>query len=487
MDILYLTTTISDMVQSAPIEIDEVNMTSWRRWLLLAVGLTISAIFIYIALDKLNLSEVWKGLQSANYWWIIPGVAVYFVAVWARTWRWHYLLRPIQRVSLRELFPVVVIGYMGNNVYPFRAGEVIRAWALKRNAGVSISASLATIIVERIFDGLVMLLFVFAALPFARIPPPYDQIVIWMTALFVSALASFFALALRPEFTRRLYHAAFTRFVPVEGVRVRVIAIADRFMDGLSSLRSPADLAMTLVTSVVIWLTETTKYWFVMHAFNFEVSFFVLMLMTAVVNLATTLPSSPGYVGTFDTPGIAVLSAFGVDANVAAAYTLVLHAALWLPITLLGVYYMIRQGIRWGDFARASSEVGGVYKIVCILNDSNTITLITSILQRKLGIELLGTIDGLVGWNLILSARPDLILLDWMVIGINGFEVLERLKSDPELRRIPIIAISARGDREFIDQCLETGIKDYITLPFSPHVLVESVGTVLNLTGLEGT
>jgi len=332
-------------------------MNSWRRWLLLIIGLAISAVFIYIALDKLNLQEVWKGLQGANYLWIIPGVAVYFVAVWARTWRWHYLLRPIQRVSLRELFPVVVIGYMGNNVYPFRAGEVIRAWALKRNHRVSVSASLATIIVERIFDGLVMLMFVFAALPFAPIPPPYDQIVIWMTALFLGALGVFFALALRPEFTRGLYHSMFEKLVPVEAARERLIAIADRFMDGLSSLRSPADLGMTLITSIVIWLTETTKYWFVMHAFNFEVSFFVLMLMTAVVNLATTLPSSPGYVGTFDTPGIAVLVAFNVNPNVAAAYTLVLHAALWLPITVLGIYYMIRQGIHWGDFARASSEV----------------------------------------------------------------------------------------------------------------------------------
>jgi glycosyltransferase 2 family protein len=332
-------------------------MRNWRRWLVLIAGFAISAIFVVFALKGLNLTEVWKDLQKANYWWLIPGVGVYFIAVWARTWRWHYLLRPIQRVSLRELFPIVVIGYMGNNVYPFRAGEVIRAWVLKRHSGVSISASLATIIVERIFDGLVMLIFVFAALPFAPIPSPFDQIVIWMTVVFFGALAVFFALALRPELTRRLYHWVFERLVPVEGLRNNLIQLADRFMEGLASLRSPRDLAMTMVTSVVIWLTETTKYWFVMHAFNFQVSFFVLMLMTAVVNLATTLPSSPGYVGTFDEPGIEVLKAFGVEQNIAAAYTLVLHAALWLPITLLGVYYMLRMGVKWGDFSRATAEV----------------------------------------------------------------------------------------------------------------------------------
>src|SRR5690606_32395355 len=108
-------------------------------------------------------------------------------------------------------------------------------------------------------------------------------------------------------------------------------------------------------TSVLVWLTETLKYWFVMHAFPFEVSFFVLMLMTAVVNLATTIPSAPGYIGTFDGPGIATLAAFGVDPNIAASYTLVLHAALWLPITALGAYYFVRKGLKWRDFSRAQA------------------------------------------------------------------------------------------------------------------------------------
>lgn len=337
--------------------ISEVDMKNWRRWFLLVLGFAISAVFLYLALEGLSLREVWLDLKHADYWWIIPGVVVYFVAVWARTWRWHYLLRPIKRVGLKRLFPIVVIGYMGNNVYPFRAGEVIRAWVLRRNEEVSISASLATIIVERIFDGLVMLIFVFVALPFAPIPPPYDQIVIWMTALFFGVLIAFFVLALRPELTQRIYTAVIKQVVPGERVQEGILDIMDRFMDGLSSLRSPADMLMTLTSSILIWLTETTKYWFVMHAFDFQVSFFVLMLMTAVVNLATTVPSSPGYVGTFDEPGIEILKVFSVEENVAAAYTLVLHAALFFPITLLGFYFMVRQGVKWQDFSQATQTV----------------------------------------------------------------------------------------------------------------------------------
>jgi uncharacterized protein (TIRG00374 family) len=129
-----------------------------------------------------------------------------------------------------------------------------------------------------------------------------------------------------------------------------------RFLDGLASLRSPLNVLMVFLTTVFIWLLETLKYWLVMHAFPMEVSFFGLMLMNGIVNLATTLPSAPGYIGTFDTPGIAVLQAYGVPQAIATGYTLVLHAALWFPITALGIYYLTREGIQWTESLRAEAE-----------------------------------------------------------------------------------------------------------------------------------
>ncbi len=327
-------------------------LKSWKFWL----GAIVSAFFVILALRGLNLGEVWRHMHTANYWWLLPGVLAYFVGVWARTWRWHYLLRPIKPIPLKTMWPVVVIGYMGNNVYPFRAGEVIRAYVLKRKEGVSISASIATVLVERVFDGLVMLLFVFIVLPTAPgLPAWLRQMVILASLAFLAALILFFGLAALPQTSRRVYRWAVGRFAPHK-LQPQVLALADRFMEGLSSLARWQDVLMIFFTSVVIWLLETVKYWFVMHAFNFSVSFFALMLMNGIVNLATTLPSAPGYIGTFDTPGIAVLTVFGVDSDVAAAYTLVLHAALWLPITLLGAWYMLRESLSWGDFKRAMAE-----------------------------------------------------------------------------------------------------------------------------------
>jgi hypothetical protein len=332
-------------------------MVAMKRTITLLIGILVSAFFLYIGIQGVDLSRVWDEIAHANIIWLVPGVVVYFMAVWGRTWRWHYLLRPIQPIPLKRLFPVVVIGYMGNNVYPFRAGEVIRAYVLKRNEDVKVTSSLATIIVERIFDGLVMLIFVFVALPFTEIEQDWLRtMVIAGTLVFFGALAVFLFMAMRPELARRTYNWFIDRFV-FASIRERVRNIADHFMEGLESLRSPRDLLMTLVTSVFIWLTETTKYWFVMHAFNFEVSFFVLMLMTAVVNLATTLPGAPGHIGTFHGPGILILEAFGVNHEIATGYTVVLHAALWLPVTLLGFYYLFQQGLSWGSFQEAEKQV----------------------------------------------------------------------------------------------------------------------------------
>jgi len=79
-----------------------------------------------------------------------------------------------------------------------------------------------------------------------------------------------------------------------------------------------------------------------------------LMLMNGIVNLSTTLPSAPGYIGTFDAPGIALLGAYGVEPALAAGYTLVLHAALWLPITVVGGYFFAKEGINWSKEIEAT-------------------------------------------------------------------------------------------------------------------------------------
>ena len=333
-------------------------MKRWQFWL----GIIISVFFVWLALRGLKLEQVWLNIRGANYWWLIPSVMVYFLAVWARTWRWGYMLRPLKSVSTARLFPVVVIGYMGNNIFPFRAGELLRSYVLRLREDIPISASIATVVVERVFDGLVMLAFVFVALPMTPIPGDEDGRIRLMVSLasgaFFGSMILFFIMAAFPD---QLYHLAewFGNKLLPQKIAEPLLQFLQRFLSGLESLRSVRSVLMIFFTSIIIWLLETVKYWIVMHAFDFHVSFFALMLMNGIVNLATTLPSAPGYIGTFDEPGIEILKVYGVNENIAAAYTLVLHVALWLPITLLGGYFMIREGLSLsalGDAMKSNEE-----------------------------------------------------------------------------------------------------------------------------------
>jgi uncharacterized protein (TIRG00374 family) len=333
-----------------------------KRALQLLIGLLVSAFFIYLALPGLHLAEVMAALRTANYWWILPGIGVYFVGLWARSWRWHYTLRHFKAISPHRLYPLVCIGYFGNNIYPFRAGEVIRSYVLRQKEGIPITSSLATVLIERVFDGLVMLLFVFLALPFApALPVGYRNAIIFFTIFLITATGVFIWMATQPQRMATIYAWLADRLLPkrvAPWLRQRTDDLYTRFMAGLHSLSSGGDVLMIFAISIVIWLMETVKYWFVMHAFHFQVGFLVLMLMNGLVNLATTLPSAPGYIGTFDAPGIATLVAFGVEPNLAASYTFSLHAALWLPVTLLGGYFFWREHLRWSDFEKAQQQAG---------------------------------------------------------------------------------------------------------------------------------
>ncbi|HKI55178.1 MAG TPA: lysylphosphatidylglycerol synthase transmembrane domain-containing protein, partial [Anaerolineales bacterium] len=210
-------------------------MKKWQFWL----GVLISAVFIWLALGGLQLNEFWNVVKQANYIWLIPGVGVYFIGVWIRAWRWHYLLGPIKKISTKTMFPITTIGYMGNNIYPARAGEVLRAVILKRREGVSVSASLATIIVERIFDGVVMLAFIFVNLSeLAKLTGAsgfvgnIQQVAIIGTGVFIGALVVFLIAAMYPHMTAKIGLWFIQRLLP-KRLHEKVIGLMNKFLDGL--------------------------------------------------------------------------------------------------------------------------------------------------------------------------------------------------------------------------------------------------------------
>jgi hypothetical protein len=313
------------------------------RWRLL-LGLAISAAFLIWALRQASsFGAVAGALRDANYAWAAPALAVYFVGVWFRALRWRVLLGPLCRLSAARLFPIVVVGYMANNVLPARLGELVRAYVFGEREGVSKSAVVATIFVERTFDGLTMIIFMLIVGLTMTLNDTLQGILYSSGAVFVVALVAFVALATGPRRAVVLL-ARLTRPLPA---RVRGLAdqVAARFVEGLGSLGSMGNVLAVLGLSLLAWTAEATMYLLLGLGFALPVGPNAYLLTTAVANIGGMLPSSPGYVGTFEWFAMTALSAFGLQSDAALSYVLALHALLLLPVTLLGFVYLWRLGI----------------------------------------------------------------------------------------------------------------------------------------------
>jgi uncharacterized protein (TIRG00374 family) len=326
-------------------------MSNKKRWIT-ALGLVISGFFLWIAFRNLKPEAVINSIQQANIVWLLIGAAVYFLAVAMISLRWRFLLRAIKPIPLPSIISLVTIGYMGNNVYPFRTGEVLRIMLLQRNHGVPITKATTTVVVERVFDGLVMLTFILVSVLLLDVSSPEVRRVAMIAApLFLTALAIFLVLAARPNMLRRLRDMA-DKILP-ETLRRPLSGIVEDVLSGLEGLRSPGNLVGAVVCSYISWGIEAGVYWLVSFAFNLNVGYPVMLLVVGVVNLAGLIPASPGQIGVFEFFVGTVLTAVGVDIATATAYALVVHVVIWLPVTLVGFYFLARQGLNWQSVTHA--------------------------------------------------------------------------------------------------------------------------------------
>jgi uncharacterized protein (TIRG00374 family) len=309
---------------------------SWRVWL----GFAISLGFLFFAFRGQDLGEIRDALRAVNYAYLVPALALYFTGVWVRAVRWSVLLRPVVRLQARRCFPVVVVGYMANNVLPLRTGELVRAYVLGRRYGVRKTSALATIAVERLFDGLTMLGFILGAATVVSLTSELQSLAIVAFILFAGLLIGLFILTLGGDLRDRLLQLVLGPLpTPVAD---RVEQMAESFLGGLGVLRRKSDLAIVAATSVLAWSLEASMYWMIARGFGGELAeamgFAETMLTTGVANLATLIPSSPGYVGPFESGVVLVLNgALGLPRSLALSYAIVVHATLFFPITLLGI------------------------------------------------------------------------------------------------------------------------------------------------------
>lgn len=317
------------------------------KWVFAALGILISLFFLWISFRSLDPEQVLANIGRANFSLLLIAALVYFIGLTLISARWHFVLRSVKSLSTFRLLPLVAICYMGNNVYPFRTGEIIRIFLLQRNHKVPVTKTATTIFAERMLDGMVMIAFVFLGLLLVDIQSPEVRRVAGIaTPMFLAGLLVFFALATRPQVMRWLAKT-FVRPLP-SALREKALHFAEEIIESLEGMRTPADLFGAILFSFLSWMVEAFVYWLVAFAFGLQVGYPVMLMTVGVVNLAGLIPASPGQIGVYEFFVSTVLIAVGVSDLDAKAYALVVHMVIWLPVTLVGGWLLLRQGLNFG-------------------------------------------------------------------------------------------------------------------------------------------
>ena len=245
----------------------------------------------------------------------------------------------------------VCIGFMANNVLPARAGELVRSYAGTELIGVPFSTALASVAVERIFDGVVLALLLGLAVLLPGFPEgaqlrnaSISALAITWTAMFVGALAFLIVLAWNKDRALPIAERMIGRVVPAR-VRPAVIRVLENLVGGLSVLRSLGDLVLVIVWSFAVWLANAASYLLAFRAFGVDVPADAALLLPSIVAFGVAIPNSPGFFGVFEGISRLVLGLFGVAGTTAITFAIGIHLGWYVPITILGLVLLARSGL----------------------------------------------------------------------------------------------------------------------------------------------
>jgi len=319
-----------------------------RFLIVLAFSIALLALFLYT--NRTYFSGMGQAFREADYIYIIPGVLIYFCGVYFRALRWQFFLKPLGNFSSFKLFPLVVIGFMVNNVLPGRLGIIVRPYLLGEKEKISKMAVGGTMVAEQVFDGVMLLVFAFCISIVAPLSGQVQLAVYIAAGLFFAALFLCFGLVLSPRFAKRGI-SIIVSMVWSKKWRSKAEHWLVHLVDGLQFMRSPGKLLITVALSALVWLCEAGLFYMVALSFDLGQPYYIMLLVTSVASLSWALIFvAQGGLGIFDIFCQKTLLLFipvGVAASsytaTVGAYVIVLHVVLLFPVILLGFVFLWKE------------------------------------------------------------------------------------------------------------------------------------------------
>jgi uncharacterized protein (TIRG00374 family) len=313
------------------------------------IGILVSAAFLYLAFRKVDPQELKAAFQTADYVFAVPSMLLILASVWFRTLRWRFLLKPVKTIPLHSLFSSTMIGLMANNLLPARLGEFVRAYAIGAKERISKSTSLATIVVERIFDGFTLLFFLAVISVFrAREFPPWLRHSAYIAlAFYICAAVLLVLLKVRTEPALRIL-SKLTTPLP-DRMRDRIIHLLHSFTEGLQILHSTTDVLISAALSLLVWLPYAVTIHLLLGSFDIVLPIQVSFLVLVAMGIGVMIPSAPGYIGTIQFVCAAVLPVFSVTRDEALSFSILYHVCTYIPVTVVGLIYLLVEGISFRE------------------------------------------------------------------------------------------------------------------------------------------
>jgi uncharacterized protein (TIRG00374 family) len=318
------------------------------------LGTVIAGALLVWALRGVHPGEVLEHLRNAHLAPLLLAVVLATLTYPLRLVRWRLLLRDANGdpFPAAPLWHAIAIGFMANNILPFRAGELVRLLAAARLAGARFSAVLSSVAVERVFDGLTIVALLSISLLASDLPP--DVAVGGVSLrhaaqasglLGAAALLAALLVVAFPVVAERVVR----RLLPAGPLADRIVNLIEGLRQGLSALRSPALLAGTILWSLVIWLVNALAFYVAFKAFDIPVGFLGALLLQGILVFGISVQLTPGFLGQFEAAIVAALALFQIPAGLASSYAIAYHATTFLPIILLGAWSLARTPVALSD------------------------------------------------------------------------------------------------------------------------------------------
>lgn len=322
------------------------------------VGLVLTAVFLVLALQRVDLPAFVDELRSVNYLWLIPSAACTLLGYVLRTVRWRVILSDAARAPLPTLFPILIMGFATNNLLPGRLGEIWRAYLLGRKRNVRKTQALASVVVERVFDGLTLIALLVIVSTAIQLPDKGRQVELLAGAIFLGATLGLVVLLWKPAIVQVPLRRTLAPFHG--GMAAWFEERFEGFVEGLSPLRRPPVLLLAAALSAGVWLLEFGSYLLLSRGLNLNLPGNLelpgLGLALVTINLGIMIPSGPGYVGTQEFFGTAALGAVGANPQAALALVVVSHAVQYALVTGLGLVFFAHEQLSPRDLSPALAE-----------------------------------------------------------------------------------------------------------------------------------